>query len=70
MGGSGTITGPVIGAIFLTGVFTLAKIWLPEVHPIFSGALIIAAIMFLPNGLVRLNLKGGLRRKAGIAESS
>ena len=58
MGGTGTITGPVIGAIFLTGVFELAKIWLPEVHPIFSGALIIATIIFLPDGVVRLKWFG------------
>jgi branched-chain amino acid transport system permease protein len=54
MGGSGTITGPIIGAIFLTAVFEMAKVWLPEIHPIFSGALIIATIIFLPDGLVRL----------------
>jgi len=58
MGGSGTITGPIIGAIFLTAVFELAKVWLPEIHPIFSGALIIATIMFLPDGLIRLKLRG------------
>ncbi|MBW1775573.1 MAG: branched-chain amino acid ABC transporter permease, partial [Deltaproteobacteria bacterium] len=58
MGGTGTITGPIIGAIFLTGVFELAKIWLPEVHPIFSGALIIATIIFLPDGVVRLKWFG------------
>ncbi|MBW1913209.1 MAG: branched-chain amino acid ABC transporter permease, partial [Deltaproteobacteria bacterium] len=31
MGGTGTITGPIIGAILLTGLFEMAKIWLPEV---------------------------------------
>jgi len=60
MGGTGTITGPVIGALFLTAVFEMAKVWLPEVHPIFSGALIIATIMFLPDGLVRLKWFGNL----------
>lgn len=54
MGGTGTITGPVIGAIFLTALFELAKVWLPEIHPIFSGALIILAIIFLPDGVVRM----------------
>jgi len=54
LGGAGTLSGPVIGAIFLTAVFELAKYALPEIHPIFSGLLIIFAIMFLPKGLVGL----------------
>ena len=66
LGGTGTIIGPIIGALFLSGVFELAKIWLPEVHPIFSGAIIIVAIMYLPNGLVRLKLKGTLWSKLRI----
>jgi branched-chain amino acid transport system permease protein len=59
LGGSGTILGPVLGAVFLTGVFSLANIYLPEVHPIFSGALIIGVMLFLPNGIFRLRRKGG-----------
>ena len=58
LGGSGTFTGPIIGAIALTGVFELAKIWLPDIHPIISGTLIIVAILFLPDGLIRLRLQG------------
>lgn len=63
MGGSGTITGPVVGAVFLTAVFELAKVWLPEVHPIFSGALIIITILFMPEGLTRMKLFGNFLRK-------
>ena len=63
MGGSGTLTGPVIGVLFLTAVFELAKIWLPEIHPIISGALIIAAILFLPEGFARIKLFGSFLRK-------
>jgi branched-chain amino acid transport system permease protein len=62
LGGSGTFAGPIIGAIVLTGVFELAKIWLPEIHPIISGTLIIIAILFLPDGLIRLRLKGILHK--------
>ncbi|UCF93335.1 MAG: branched-chain amino acid ABC transporter permease [Desulfobacterales bacterium] len=54
LGGVGTLTGPVVGAVFLTAAFEVAKYYLPEIHPIFSGLLIILVIMFLPNGLVRL----------------
>jgi len=58
LGGTGTIGGPILGAVCLTGLFEMAKVWLPEIHPIFSGLLIILAIMFLPNGLLRLKRKG------------
>jgi branched-chain amino acid transport system permease protein len=63
MGGAGTILGPVIGAFFLTGVFELVNIWLPEGHPIFSGGLIVAVMLFLPNGLIRLRLKRIIGKK-------
>jgi len=57
LGGIGTIVGPIIGAVFLTGVFSLANIYLPQIHPIFSGALIILVMLFLPNGVVRLRIR-------------
>ena len=63
LGGSGSFIGPVIGAIVLTGVFELAKIWLPGIHPIISGTLIMAAILFLPDGLIRLKLRGIFRKR-------
>jgi branched-chain amino acid transport system permease protein len=58
LGGSGTLFGPVLGAVFLTAVFSLANIYLPEVHPIFSGALIIIVMLFLPDGVFGLKKKG------------
>jgi branched-chain amino acid transport system permease protein len=57
MGGAGTIIGPVIGAVVLTALFELVAVWLPEVHPILSGAFIIIVILFLPEGLVRVKVK-------------
>ena len=63
LGGAGTISGPVVGAIFLTAVFEVAKYYLPEIHPIFSGLLIILVIIFMPNGLVRLRPGRILQRK-------
>ena len=54
LGGSGTIIGPVIGAVFVTALFTWANIYLPEIHPIFSGALIILVMLFLPEGIMQL----------------
>jgi branched-chain amino acid transport system permease protein len=65
LGGTGSIIGPVIGAIVLTAVFELVALWLPEIHPILSGIFIIIVILFLPKGLVRVRLKQFSRRSEG-----
>jgi len=57
LGAAGTLAGPIVGAFVLTAVFEVAKIWLPGVHPIVSGALIIAVILFVPNGFLRVRLR-------------
>ncbi len=53
MGGNGTVLGPVLGAFVMTAVFSAANIWLPTAHPIFSGALIILVMLFMPNGILK-----------------
>jgi branched-chain amino acid transport system permease protein len=58
LGGIGTITGPVIGAFFLTGVFTFSNIYLPGYEAILSGFLVIVVMKFIPNGLVCLRSSG------------
>jgi branched-chain amino acid transport system permease protein len=70
LGGAGTITGPIIGAIVLNAVFELAKYFLPEIHPIFSGLLIILAIIFLPNGVIGARVAKMLKRRKAGRESS
>jgi len=62
LGGIGTIMGPIIGAFVLAGVFELANMWLPEIHPIFSGAFIILLMLFLPGGVVSLGKKSSGQR--------
>lgn len=54
IGGSGTILGPVIGAFFMTAVFTLADIYFAEINPIMAGLLIIIVMRFMPGGLIGL----------------
>lgn len=56
-GGIGTLMGPVVGAFVLASVFELANLWLPEIHPIFSGAFIILVMLFLPGGVMSLGEK-------------
>ncbi|MFZ0451616.1 MAG: branched-chain amino acid ABC transporter permease [Desulfatiglandaceae bacterium] len=62
MGGIGTIMGPIVGAFVWTTVFQLADIWLPEIHPIFSGTFIILIMLFLPGGLMSLGKKASWRK--------
>lgn len=53
IGGSGTVIGPIVGSLLMTGIFTAANIYLPSIHPIFSGIIIILVMLFMPNGIVR-----------------
>ena len=66
LGGSGTVLGPVIGALALHGAGEAAKIALagiagpvPGIDLMLFGALLILAVAFLPQGVM-----GGLRRAA------
>jgi branched-chain amino acid transport system permease protein len=68
MGGAGTIVGPVIGAIALTAAFEVAKYFLPEIHPVFSGLLIILAIIFLPNGIMGLRIARAVKRRHAVTK--
>ena len=54
IGGNGTIMGPVIGAFFMTAVFSLADIYFVQIHPILAGLLIIIVMKFMPRGLIGL----------------
>lgn len=58
IGGSGTVIGPIVGSLLMTAVFTVASIYLPGIHPIFSGIIIILVMLFMPNGITRLWKKG------------
>ena len=53
LGGAGTFLGPVLGAFILSGVFELANMVMPQLHPIFSAAFIVLVTIFLPDGLMK-----------------
>jgi branched-chain amino acid transport system permease protein len=59
IGGTGTILGPVIGAIFMTVVFAFADIFFVQMHAVMAGILIIVVMRFMPNGLIGLLPKKG-----------
>ena len=54
IGGTGTMTGPLLGAFFITTVFAVADMYFVQMHPIMAGILIILVMKFMPNGLIGL----------------
>ncbi|WP_292620935.1 branched-chain amino acid ABC transporter permease [Mesorhizobium sp.] len=61
VGGTGTLLGPILGALVMYAVFDLARIVVPDYHPVISGLTIILAMLFLPKGLMRLGVMQRLR---------
>ena len=54
LGGNGTISGPIIGAFFISALFSFGDVYFKGTHPIVSGLLIILVMRFMPTGLVGL----------------
>ena len=54
IGGAGTIAGPIIGAFFMTLLFSVADIYLVEMHATLAGLLIILTMKFMPQGFIGL----------------
>jgi branched-chain amino acid transport system permease protein len=53
LGGAGTVVGPVLGAVVLAFVSEWLREQLPSGHAFVLGGLIIAAVIVLPQGIVR-----------------
>jgi branched-chain amino acid transport system permease protein len=56
LGGSGTVFGPVVGALFLTTLPEIIRL-AADYRDVLSGAILIAVIIFRPQGIVG---RGGL----------
>lgn len=54
LGGQGTIFGPVVGTIFLSGVSEALWTTFPFLHTALSGILIISIVLFIPGGLTQV----------------
>lgn len=54
LGGTGTVLGPVLGALLVGALFAYGSIYLKDTHPILEGALIILVMKFMPGGLAGL----------------
>ncbi|MEO8714956.1 MAG: branched-chain amino acid ABC transporter permease [Acetobacteraceae bacterium] len=60
-GGITTLTGPLLGVLILYGVYNWIGITVPQYFQLIYGALIMALVLFLPNGLVSLLTSRGIR---------
>ena len=62
LGGTGTVAGPFIGALILSGVNEVLARYFIKIHTLFFGGVIIAIVLLLPRGLTWLiGLRGGVR---------
>lgn len=58
-GGSGTVLGPIFGVIVLYGIYNLIGITEPQYFQLIYGVLIMALVLFLPQGIVSLLKRRG-----------
>jgi branched-chain amino acid transport system permease protein len=60
-GGATTLTGPIVGVILLYGLYNTIGITVPQYFQLIYGGLIVALVLFLPDGLVSLLTRRGIR---------
>ena len=53
LGGQGTVFGPVVGSILLSGISEALWTRFPFIHTALSGVLIVAIVLFLPGGITQ-----------------
>jgi branched-chain amino acid transport system permease protein len=62
LGGVGTVAGPLLGAFVLTAISETLWSRFPEIHTLYFGAIIMLVVLFLPRGLLYVQmLRGGWR---------
>jgi branched-chain amino acid transport system permease protein len=59
-GGTASVVGPILGVAILYGIYNGIGITTPQYFQLIYGMLIIALVMFLPNGMVSLLRRRGL----------
>jgi branched-chain amino acid transport system permease protein len=62
-GGSATLIGPVLGVLILYGLYNGIGLTVPQYFQLIYGVLIMALVLFLPNGLVSLLAVRGRRAR-------
>jgi branched-chain amino acid transport system permease protein len=68
LGGRGTLWGPVIGAVIIMSVREVTWAEFPALHSALLGVLMILVILFLPDGILSIFRKRGVRRRTRLAE--
>jgi branched-chain amino acid transport system permease protein len=64
LGGAGTLTGPIVGAVLLESAQELFKNVFHEAHLLIYGVLIVLVVLFLPEGIVGTVARWWRRRAA------
>ena len=70
LGGTGTIAGPVVGAVFITLVEEFLWVRVPYLHLAAYGLVIAGMGLFLPGGITRLRILEAPLRRVGLVENS
>jgi len=60
-GGVGTVIGPIVGAVVLDALYNGVGISTPQYFEFIYGALIVLLVLFLPNGVMSLLTRRGVR---------
>ena len=68
IGGTGTVIGPIIGAVFYVLVKEILALRFVELHPFIFGTLFILVVLFLPGGMIQIwsRLRRLFRRAAPV----
>jgi branched-chain amino acid transport system permease protein len=59
-GGTSTLLGPIVGVVILYGVYNVIGVSAPQYFQLIYGFLIMALVLFLPNGLTSLLQRRGI----------
>ena len=69
LGGTGTMLGPLLGAVFITLVQELLWTKVPYFHLAMYGTALVLVGLFLPGGLVRIRWIKSLIQRSGLGEN-
>ena len=59
LGGLGTVLGPLVGALVLSGVNEVLWANYPQIYLACVGVIVLLAVLFMPRGIVNLGMKSG-----------
>jgi branched-chain amino acid transport system permease protein len=69
LGGAGTVVGPVVGAVVVAYGSEYLRQHLPTVHTLVLGALIVVAVILLPQGFVNYLREGARQRRFSLLDN-